>query len=124
MIALCKKNVTNILGLSCFQKVIDAFRMLTYGVPADLTDEYVRIGEITALERLHKFVVVVVDIFSDEYLRYPNEANTSRLLALREKKWLSWKFMVYRLYALVVEELSSSKTTFGSGMPSWNVWVS
>jgi hypothetical protein len=63
MIALCKKNVTNILGLSCFQKVIDAFRMLTYGVPADLTDEYVRIGEITALERLHKFVVVVVDIF-------------------------------------------------------------
>jgi len=43
-----KRNAANVLGLSCFQKVTAAMRMLTYGVPADATDEYVRIGESTA----------------------------------------------------------------------------
>ena len=59
--------------------------MLTYGVPADATDEYVRIGESTAIESLHRFVAAVVDLFEDEYLRYPNEADTTHLLALGEK---------------------------------------
>ena len=40
-----KRNAANVLGLSCFQKVTAAFRMLTYEVPADATDEYVHIGE-------------------------------------------------------------------------------
>jgi hypothetical protein len=80
-----KRNAANVLGLSCFQKVTAAFRMLTYGVPADLTDEYIRIAESTALESLRRFVVAVVDIFEDEYLRHPNEADTTHLLALSEQ---------------------------------------
>jgi hypothetical protein len=59
--------------------------MLTYRVPADATDEYVRIGESTALESLHRFVIAIVDLFEDGYLRHPNEANTACLLALGEK---------------------------------------
>ena len=47
-----KWSAANIAGLSCFQKVTAAFRMLTYGVPADATDEYVRIGESMILESL------------------------------------------------------------------------
>ncbi|XP_021306905.1 uncharacterized protein LOC110431742 [Sorghum bicolor] len=61
-------------------------RMLTYGLPADATDEYIRIGESTALESLRRFVAAVVEIFRDEYLRHPNEADTTRLLAMGEKK--------------------------------------
>jgi hypothetical protein len=80
-----KRNAANVLGLSCFQKVTAEFRMLTYGVPSDLTDEYIRIGESTALESLHRFVAAVVDIFEDEYLRHPNEADKTRLLALGEQ---------------------------------------
>ena len=80
-----KRSAANVLGLSCFQKVTAAFRMLTYGVPADATDEYVRIGESTAIESLRKFVAAVVDLFEEEYLRYPNEADTVRLLALGEQ---------------------------------------
>lgn len=80
-----KRNAANVLGLSCFQKVIATFRMLTYGVLADATDEYVRIGESTALESLRRFVAAVVDVFEDEYLRHPNEADTARLMALGEK---------------------------------------
>ena len=58
--------------------------MLTYGVPAHTTDEYVRIGENTAIEILRRFVDAVVDLFEEEYLRYANEADTTRLLALGE----------------------------------------
>jgi hypothetical protein len=47
-----KRNGAGVRGLSCFQKVTAAMRMLTYGIPADATDEYIRIGESTALESL------------------------------------------------------------------------
>ena len=56
-----KRNAANTPGLSCFQKVTAIFRMLTYGVPADATDEYVRIGESTVIESLRRFVKAVVE---------------------------------------------------------------
>jgi hypothetical protein len=55
-----KQNAAGMLGLSCLQKVVAAFHMLSFDVPADALDEYIRIGESTALEALRKFVVVVV----------------------------------------------------------------
>ena len=42
-----KRNAAGTLGLSCC-------------VAADATDDYVRIGESTALESLRRFVIVVV----------------------------------------------------------------
>ncbi|XP_021315224.1 uncharacterized protein LOC110434815 [Sorghum bicolor] len=81
-----KRNAANVLGLSSFQKITAAMRMLAYGVPADATDEYVRIGESTALESLRRFVRAVIEVFGDEYLRSPNEKDIARLLALGEKK--------------------------------------
>ena len=81
-----KRNGGGVLGLSCFQKITAAMRMLSYGVAADATDEYVRIGESTALESLRRFVAAVVEIFGEQYLRYPNEADTTRLLALGEQQ--------------------------------------
>jgi hypothetical protein len=80
-----KRSATNVLGLSCFQKAIAAFCMLTYGVPLMLRmSMYVHIGESTVIESLHRFVAAVVDLFEEEYLRYPNEADTTRLLVLGE----------------------------------------
>jgi hypothetical protein len=55
-----KRNAAGELGLSCMQKVVVAFHMLAYGTPADAFDEYIRIGENTALEALRKFVAVVM----------------------------------------------------------------
>jgi len=81
-----KRSTANVLGLSCFQKLTAAFRMLYYGVAADATDEYVCIGESTTLESLRRFVRAVVEIFADEYLRYSNEADTARLLAFGEQQ--------------------------------------
>ena len=58
-----KRNATGMLGLSFLQKMTNALRMLTYGVAANSTDEYMRIGESTAVESLKKFVKAVVNIF-------------------------------------------------------------
>ena len=59
-----------------------ALRMLAYGVVADFTDEYVRIGESTAINSLKKFVEAIVEIYSTEYLRSPNSNDIARLLEL------------------------------------------
>ncbi|XP_034586700.2 uncharacterized protein [Setaria viridis] len=81
-----KRNAVGVLGLSSLQKITVAFRMLTYGVAADATDDYIRIGESTAIESLRRFVSAVVEIFGDEYLRSPNEDDTARLLAIGESR--------------------------------------
>ncbi|KAL7224560.1 hypothetical protein ACSBR1_025929 [Camellia fascicularis] len=77
-----KRNGAGVLGLSSLQKITAALRMLAYGVATDFMDEYLRIGESTAMKSLKKFVKVVVAIFPDEYLRSPNNDNIARLLAV------------------------------------------
>ena len=54
--------------------------MLAYGVSGDFIDEYVRIGETTALESLKIFFTAVIDVFSEEYLRKQNNKDIARLL--------------------------------------------
>jgi hypothetical protein len=80
-----KRNAVRTLGLSSLQKMTAALRILAYGVVADSTDMYVRIGESTAIESLKKFVKAVVNIFSEEYLRSSNSNDIARLLAVNEK---------------------------------------
>jgi uncharacterized protein (UPF0303 family) len=72
-----KKNAANKLGLSCLQKVTAAFRMLCNGVAADSIDEYVCIGESTAIESMRRLVIAVVEIFEAEYLRAPKQNDTT-----------------------------------------------
>ncbi|KAL5570233.1 hypothetical protein UlMin_026808 [Ulmus minor] len=74
------------LGLSSLQKNSAAFRMLAYGVPADSVDEYVRIGESTAIESLKKFVKAIITVFGDEYLRSPNSSDIARLLEINSDR--------------------------------------
>ncbi|XP_074355634.1 uncharacterized protein LOC141695274 [Apium graveolens] len=50
-------------GLSPLKKCTAAMRMLAYGVSANAVDDYVRIGENTAVECLKKFVSAVYAIF-------------------------------------------------------------
>jgi hypothetical protein len=58
------------------------FKMIAYGVPADATDDYVRVGESNALKCLRRFVNIKV--FEPQYLRLPNEQDTAKLLAVSE----------------------------------------
>nr|XP_011459904.1 PREDICTED: uncharacterized protein LOC101296748 [Fragaria vesca subsp. vesca] len=80
-----KRNAVGAIGLSSYQKITAALRMLAYGVPADNVDEYVRIGQTTTLNSLKRFVNAVVVLFGDEYLRSPNRNDITRLLLIGEK---------------------------------------
>jgi len=80
-----RTNVFGVLGLSCLQKVTAAHIILAYGIPADLTDEYLQIGENTAIESLRAFVKEIIKVFGDWYLRAPNEADICRLLSIGEQ---------------------------------------
>jgi len=85
-----KRDNAQRLGLSSLQKMTTAIRMLAYGVMANFMDEYVQIGETTAMESLKKFVAVVVDIFPEEYLKSPNNEDIARLLAHGESCGFPW----------------------------------
>jgi hypothetical protein len=79
-----RTDALGVLGLSCLQKVIAAHMILAYGIPADLTDEYLRIEETTAIESLGASVKAIVEVFGDWYLRAPNEVDICRLLSIGE----------------------------------------
>ncbi|XP_028088018.1 uncharacterized protein LOC114288658 [Camellia sinensis] len=61
-----KTDVVGIIGLSSLQKMAATMRMLVYGVAADSVDDYVRIGESTAIESLKHFVKAMVAMFLRE----------------------------------------------------------
>ena len=73
-------------GFSSYQKCTAAIRMLAYGIAGDLVDEYVRMSESTCLEAMYKFCAAVVQVFGTEYLREPNTADMTRLLAINESR--------------------------------------
>ncbi|XP_020243553.1 uncharacterized protein LOC109821808 [Asparagus officinalis] len=68
------------------QKVTVIFRMLAYGLPADATDEYVKISKSTAIESMPKFCHAMVEIFAERYLRTPNANDIARLLYIGKKR--------------------------------------
>jgi len=81
-----KPDAVGSLGASALQKVVAAFRMLAYGIPADFLDDSVRLGESTIIECLKHFVKAVVEVFGEEYLRAPNAQDISRLLAINNAR--------------------------------------
>ncbi|XP_074351906.1 uncharacterized protein LOC141691058 [Apium graveolens] len=77
------------LGLSSMQKVTATLRMLAYVVTGNFMDEYIRIGETTAMENLKKFTETIVSVFSNEYLRSLNANDIIRLLDVAEQQGFS-----------------------------------
>ncbi|XP_019177738.1 PREDICTED: uncharacterized protein LOC109172944 [Ipomoea nil] len=81
-----RRDTIGRLGLSTLQKVTAAFRILAYGVAADATDEYIQIGESTAIESLKRFCRAVVEVFGQCYLRAPDANDVARLLEIGERR--------------------------------------
>ena len=92
--------------LSPLTKCIAAMRMLAYGIVADCVDEYMKIGATIALECMKNFAIGVIEVFGNEYLRKPTEADVHRLLQVAEARDFPRYVGKYRLHALEVEELS------------------
>ncbi|KAK9060749.1 hypothetical protein SSX86_021455 [Deinandra increscens subsp. villosa] len=81
-----RRDAAGRLGLSTNQKITCALRQLAYGASADQCDEYIRIGESTAIKRLHNFCRSIVEIYRDKYLRRPTQEDVDRLTAFHEEK--------------------------------------
>ena len=81
-----RTDAVGVLGLSSLQKITAAYRILAYETPADSVDEYIRIGESTAIESLRRFVKAVIAMFGDHYLRSPNNIDIARLLQTGEQR--------------------------------------
>jgi len=79
-------DALGVKGLSPRQKCTSAIRQLAYGASADQCDEYIRIGESTSIECLHKFCRSIVEVFGPQYLRKPNQDDIQRLLQLHSEK--------------------------------------
>jgi hypothetical protein len=77
------------LGHSSLQKITAALRMFAYGVSGDFMDGYLRITENTATKCLRKFVKSVISIYSDKYLRSPNNNDITRLLEVNTRRGFS-----------------------------------
>jgi hypothetical protein len=81
-----RRNAAGQMGFSAYQKISAAMRVLAYGVPADYTDEYLRIGEDTTTESVRRFTRMVIKLYGPTYLRAPTEEDTKRLMEENEKR--------------------------------------
>eukprot|EP00918_Siedleckia_nematoides_P002428 GHVU01005576.1.p1 GENE.GHVU01005576.1~~GHVU01005576.1.p1 ORF type:complete len:440 (+),score=48.73 GHVU01005576.1:219-1538(+) len=77
-----RRNCAGKLGISTLLKVTAAFRMLAYGAAADALDENLEMSETTIFDTLMHFTKAVSEVFGDEYLRTPTQADTVRMMAL------------------------------------------
>jgi hypothetical protein len=76
-----RPDACGVLGLSSFQKMTAALRMLAYGTSADLLDDALRMGESTILESLQYFCQSVIEIYGGTYLRAPTAEDMERILS-------------------------------------------
>jgi hypothetical protein len=53
-------------------------QVIAYGIPADYTDEYLRIGEDTTIQSVRLFAKTIICVFSAEYLQSPNEEDIKK----------------------------------------------
>ena len=79
-----RRDAVGRYGLSPLQKCTAAIRMLAYGCAGDMVDEYLRMGETTALLCLEKFTEGIINLYGEEYLRRPTPEDLQRLLDIGE----------------------------------------
>ena len=81
-----RRNAAGELGHSTFHKVTAALRMLAYGIPADLIDDHLAMGESQAIMCVKRFAVAIVQVFGQECLRSPNAEDAARLLEMNKAR--------------------------------------
>ena len=74
------------LGLSILQKIMVVIRMLAYALPANTTDEYIKIGESTTVESCKRFCRAVVEVFAERYLRSLTSSVVASLLHIEKNR--------------------------------------
>jgi hypothetical protein len=75
-----RRNAAGELGHSTYHKVTATLRMLAYGIPVDLIDDHLAMGESTSILCVKRSAVAIVNVFGSIYLRAPNVQDTVRVL--------------------------------------------
>jgi hypothetical protein len=78
-------DVVGRAGLTALQMCVAAVHILMNGLPTDVVDEYVRIGESTAREALNHLCAAVINFFRQQYLRAPTPDDITCILSLNEQ---------------------------------------
>ena len=60
--------------------------MIAYGILADNTDEYLRIGEDTTLKCVQVIAKIMIWVFGPKYLQALNEEGTEFLMAMNKAR--------------------------------------
>jgi hypothetical protein len=63
-----RRNAAGTIGFSAYQKISAAMCVIAYGIPADYTDEYLRIGKDTTMQSIRMFAKVMIRVFGPKYL--------------------------------------------------------
>nr|XP_011458220.1 PREDICTED: putative nuclease HARBI1 [Fragaria vesca subsp. vesca] len=122
------------LGLSSLQKLTAAFRMIAYGAPADSLDDYLKIGESTAIRCLKRFCRAVIDVFGARYLRTPNTEDVARILYIGEERGfpgilesldcMHWRWKnCPTAWAGMYSGRSRSPTIILEAVADYNLWI-
>jgi len=86
-------------------------RILAYSISTYFINEYLKITEITTVKCMKNSAVGVIQVFREEYLRKPTQANVGSIASGRSL-WFSWYVRKHWLYTLGMKELSIRKWVF------------
>jgi hypothetical protein len=78
---MCKPDCTRLYGFSSIQKCTAALWCIAYGASCDANEDYLRMANSTCFETVVGFFWAMVVVFGKDYLRAPNEKDTTRILA-------------------------------------------
>jgi hypothetical protein len=84
-----RRNAAGELGHSTYQKVTSTLRMMAYGIPADLVDDHLAMGESQAIKCVKRFVVAIVQVFGEEYLRFSQCSRHGSPIGAKQSSWFS-----------------------------------
>ncbi|XP_059663488.1 uncharacterized protein LOC132309169 [Cornus florida] len=65
-----KPDATGCMGCTPIQKMKAAIRILAYGISADLCNEYIKVGERTAIESLKRFCDAAIALHTEQYPKW------------------------------------------------------
>jgi hypothetical protein len=75
-------DATGLVGLAPLRKVCAALCILAYGLPTDVVDEYIQIGQTTTRDCLIRLCRAIIFCFSERYLCIPNHDDVAHILSV------------------------------------------